>query len=98
MWYKIYEPGSSCTFFSRNNEYAKDRNYPIPNDTILTLNSAGQVINSWGRDFFFLPHMITIDAQNNFWVTDAALHQVFKFEPYGGKSKQPLITLGQRVS
>ena len=42
--------------------------------------------------------MNTFDAQNNFWVTDVALHQVFKFEPYGGKTKQPLITIGQRVS
>ena len=45
-----------------------------------------------------MPHMITIDAQNNFWVTDVALHQVFKFGPYGGKTKEPLVTLGQRVS
>ena len=84
-------------FIFRNNEYNKDRSAPIPNDTILTLNSAGQVINAWGKDFFFLPHMITIDSQNNFWMTDVALHQVFKFEPYGGKTKQPLVTLGIRV-
>ena len=45
-----------------------------------------------------MPHMITIDAQNNFWMTDVALHQVFKFGPYGGKTKEPLVTLGQRVS
>ena len=50
---------------------------------------------------FFLPHMITVDAQNNVWVTDVALHQVFKFAPYGGKEKpvkQPLFVLGRPVS
>ena len=46
-----------------------------------------------------MPHHLTIDAQNNVWVTDVALHQVFKFPPYGGpgKTKTPLIRLGEKV-
>ena len=39
--------------------------------------------------------MITVDSQNNVWMTDVALHQVFKFGPYGGDHK-PLIVLGER--
>merc|ERR1719391_1259083 len=74
-----------------------DRNKPIPFDTVLTINSTGHTVNSWGRDFFFLPHMITVDTGNNVWVTDVALHQVFKFAPYGGdKDHKPLLTLGTR--
>ena len=47
------------------------------------------------QDLFFLPHMVTVDSQNNVWMTDVALHQVFKFGPYGGDHK-PLIVLGER--
>jgi peptidylamidoglycolate lyase len=28
---------------------------------------------------FIMPHGLTVDSQNNVWVTDVALHQVFKF-------------------
>lgn len=40
---------------------------------------------------------MTIDAENNVWVTDVAMHQVFQFPPYGGKEKQPNIVLGKPV-
>lgn len=82
--------------FSWGNVYNGDKNSPISMDTVITLNSTGHVINSWGKDFFYLPHMITIDSENNVWITDVAMHQVFKFGPYGGKTKQPLIALGQK--
>ena len=64
-------------------------------DTILTVNATGHTINSWGKNMFFLPHMITVDKKNNIWLTDVALHQVFKFAPYGG-DHTPLIALGER--
>ena len=41
---------------------------------------------------FYLPHGLTIDSNNNVWLTDVALHQVFKFPPGGGN--KPLLTLG----
>ncbi|CAB4068572.1 PAM [Lepeophtheirus salmonis] len=84
--------------FKRNNEYNGDRTKPIPQNTVLTLNSNGDIINAWGADMFFMPHMITIDSQNNVWVTDVALHQVMKFSPYGGTGakKTPLIQLGKK--
>jgi hypothetical protein len=40
---------------------------------------------------------VTIDAENNVWVTDVAMHQVFQFPPYGGKDKMPNIVLGKPV-
>ena len=83
--------------FNRDNTYGGDRGVPIPMDTVLTINSTGHVVNSWGSGLFFLPHMITVDSQNNVWLTDVALHQVFKFPPYGGDHK-PLIKLGEEVS
>ena len=37
-----------------------------------------------------------IDKENNVWITDVAMHQVFKFGPYGGPTKEPLIALGEK--
>ena len=85
--------------FFRNDVYQLDRNNPIKQNTILTLDGNGGIQNEWGSDLFFMPHHLTIDAQNNVWVTDVALHQVFKFPPYGGpgKTKTPVIRLGEKV-
>ena len=46
--------------FSMGNTYAGDRNSPISVDTVITLNATGHHISSWGKDLFFLPHMITV--------------------------------------
>ena len=83
--------------FDMRDQYTQDRNEPISENTVITVNSTGHVISQWGSDFFFLPHMITIDAENNVWITDVAMHQVFKFGPYGGPDKKPLIELGTKV-
>lgn len=40
-----------------------------------------------------MPHGLTIDHEDNVWVTDVALHQVFKFGPHGSNDK-PLMKLG----
>lgn len=42
---------------------------------------------------FYMPHGLTIDHEDNVWVTDVALHQVFKFGPRGSDDK-PLMKLG----
>jgi len=81
--------------FKGDNTYGLDKDKPIPMDTVLTVNASGHTINSWGKNMFFLPHMITVDKKNNIWLTDVALHQVFKFSPYGGDHR-PLIALGER--
>lgn len=40
-----------------------------------------------------MPHGLTVDPEDNVWVTDVAMHQVFKFAPRGAGGK-PLLTLG----
>ena len=40
---------------------------------------------------FVMPHGLEIDNNDNIWVTDVALHQVFKFNPNG----KLLLTLGK---
>lgn len=52
----------------------------ISSNTILELDrNTGKIMNSWGANVFIMPHGLTVDKQNNVWVTDVGLHQVFKF-------------------
>jgi peptidylamidoglycolate lyase len=52
----------------------------------------GEFLESWGENFFRMPHGLSIDADDNVWVTDVAHNQVFKFTHDG----QLLLTLGER--
>ncbi|KAM6289742.1 LOW QUALITY PROTEIN: peptidyl-glycine alpha-amidating monooxygenase [Aegotheles albertisi] len=65
---------------------------PIEQNTILVLNpSNAKLLHSMGRRLFYLPHGLSIDKNGNYWVTDVALHQVFKL---GADDKEPLLILG----
>jgi len=56
----------------------------ISQNTVLELdNESGKIINSWGADYFIMPHGLTVDKDNNVWVTDVGLHQIFKFSHDG---------------
>ena len=56
----------------------------IPETTILELESdTGKVINEWGSNLFIMPHSLTVDKDNNIWVTDVGLQQVLKFNHEG---------------
>jgi peptidylamidoglycolate lyase len=56
----------------------------ISSSTLLVLGKdSGQVIRSWGANLFIMPHGLSVDNDNNIWVTDVALHQVFKFTEDG---------------
>jgi peptidylamidoglycolate lyase len=52
----------------------------ISQNTVLELdNTSGKIINSWGANYFIMPHGLTVDKEGNVWLTDVGLHQVFKF-------------------
>lgn len=56
----------------------------ISSKTILMLDkNSGELLNSWGENLFIMPHGLTVDKNNNIWVTDVGLHQVFKFSHDG---------------
>lgn len=56
----------------------------ITSNTIVILDrQSGRMVNSWGTGLFIMPHGLTVDAQDNIWVTDVGLHQVFKFSHEG---------------
>ncbi|ODN03814.1 Peptidyl-glycine alpha-amidating monooxygenase B [Orchesella cincta] len=81
------------TFDARNN-YAQKEKGPIKTDTVLIIDpSSGKLLHKWGKDLFYMPHDITVDNKGNFWLTDVALHQVFKFSP---GSFKPSMILGKR--
>ncbi|XP_050433416.1 peptidyl-alpha-hydroxyglycine alpha-amidating lyase 2-like [Adelges cooleyi] len=93
----IFHRGSRVWDESSFNEtfhYRHVQEGPILTNTIVTLNpKTGDVLSSWGAGFFYMPHGITIDHQGNVWVTDVAMHQVFKFSP---GANRPSLTFGKR--
>lgn len=71
---------------------------PLPRDTIKKPTIAvfdgrtGALLKRWGDDVFAMPHGLTVDDDDNVWLTDVSLHQVFKFSADG----QLLMTIGER--
>lgn len=66
---------------------------PISYPTVIQIDgSSGKVLNMWGAGLFAMPHGLTVDDQNNVWLTDVALHQVFKFSSEG----KLLLVIGER--
>lgn len=66
---------------------------PIADPTVFVFDGrTGVPLAIWGERRFALPHSLTVDAQDNVWITDVALHQVFKFSGDG----KLLLTLGER--
>lgn len=91
--------------FDYNGKYLLSQSTPISLVTVITIDPIGKkILNSWGKNLFFMPHGLSIDLTGNYvWLTDVALHQVFKFpingtEPNAPVGTQPtaLITLGKR--
>ncbi|XP_056680965.1 peptidyl-glycine alpha-amidating monooxygenase isoform X5 [Monodelphis domestica] len=69
---------------------------PIEEDTILVIDpNNAAVLQSTGKNLFYLPHGLSIDTDGNYWVTDVALHQVFKLDPRNKGS--PLLILGRSM-
>ncbi|XP_078600907.1 peptidyl-glycine alpha-amidating monooxygenase A-like [Branchiostoma floridae x Branchiostoma japonicum] len=80
--------------FDDDNVYQQQDLGPIQTDTVVELDpSTGDLVRSWGKGIFFLPHGLAMDGDGNYWLTDVAMHQVFKF-PASGDSV-PLLTLGE---
>lgn len=50
-----------------------------------------QSLDSWGKEFFVLPHSVTSTTTGDLWISDCALQQVFKFDRWGNL----LLSLGQ---
>ena len=84
--------------FDSGNLYQKRRSGPIKENVIVQLNStSGVPVNFWGRNFFYLPHGLHLGKDGSVWITDVAMHQVFKFQMSSlnsGDIFKPALTLG----
>ncbi len=64
----------------------------LKDPTVLEFDpDSGKLLASWGANMFLVPHGITVDSENNVFITDVSLQQVFKFTHDG----KPLLTLGE---
>ena len=71
-------------FHRAENSWAADKTHAIQSPTVLCFDGAsGKLLFSWGQNRFIEPHGLRIDRQDNVWLTDRALQQVFKFSHEG---------------
>ena len=78
-------------FHRGEQSWAQDKSHAISSPTILMFEGAsGKLLASWGENRFLEPHGLRVDRDDNVWLTDRALQQVFKFSHDG----RLLMTLG----
>jgi peptidylamidoglycolate lyase len=66
---------------------------PIKRPAVLLFDAkTGKQLAAWGENFFITPHGLTVDHEDNVWLTDVGRHQVFKFSHDG----KPLLALGEK--
>ncbi|XP_022191867.2 peptidyl-alpha-hydroxyglycine alpha-amidating lyase 1 [Nilaparvata lugens] len=69
---------------------------PIANYTIIVHDpSTRTTVIRWGQNLFYMPHGITVDKDDNVWLTDVGLHQVFKFKALKSNPKIAELSLGE---
>lgn len=96
VFHRVDRLWEADTFDIATNIYREQSKGPITGYTVLALDkNTGKVVYKWGRNLFYMPHGLTIDHENNAWVTDVALHQVMKFGPKGSDDK-PMMVLGTK--
>uniref|UniRef100_A0A182M7E9 peptidylamidoglycolate lyase n=1 Tax=Anopheles culicifacies TaxID=139723 RepID=A0A182M7E9_9DIPT len=95
----IFHRGShvwSFSSFDAQNVYVDATGGPISQHTVLKFtHDSGNLLQEWGENLFYMPHGLTIDHEQNYWLTDVALHQVFKFD-LNHSLTEPVLTLGTR--
>src|SRR5437667_4938691 len=63
-------------------------------DPVLVVNRDGQIIRSWGKGMYKIPHSIRIDPQGNILTVDSSSSMVLKFTPQGEKLME--ISVGEQ--
>lgn len=85
--------GNVFVFHRARRTWSTDSSLPLIDESTVEVfdGSTGRHLRSWGADSFLMPHGLTIDHEDNVWVTDTLLHQVLKFSPNG----ELLLAVGQ---
>jgi streptogramin lyase len=52
-------------------------------DPVIALDPAGNILRSWGKGMYAMPHAIRVDMQGNVWTADASSSMVYKFRNDG---------------
>ncbi len=66
---------------------------PIAAPTVSVIDGrTGKLLASWGAGEFIAPHGLSLDGEDNVWLTDVGGQQVFKYTHDGHR----LLTLGER--
>ena len=74
-----------------NNEGLADTT-TLKEPVIVELDAAsGRVVRTFGAGSFLIPHSLTVDRQDNLWITDVGRQQVVKLSHEG----TPLLTVGE---
>ena len=70
---------------------------PFPADTIdeatvFMFAANGKLLGQWGAGQFVMPHGLSVDPDDNIWITDVGREQVFRFSHDGSQQ----LVLGER--
>jgi DNA-binding beta-propeller fold protein YncE len=65
-------------------------------DPVIAVNRDGDVLRSWGKGMFTVPHSVRIDPDGNIWTVDAGSSVLLKFSADGTKLQQ--IDVGEVAS
>jgi len=69
-----------------------DNDQPIPQPTVAELDAeSGELLSTWGEGLFVAPHGLSIDPEDNLWLTDVGTDLVHKFDQKG----KELMRLGR---
>lgn len=93
----IFHRGShkwDASTFDTGDNYMPSREAPIPEETVITIDpKEKKIVRTWGRDLFYMPHGLSLDLDaKHLWLTDVALHQVFKYPIDGSREIMALGT------
>ena len=76
-------PVSGVAAGSNGNVYLIQRGSKA--NPILVFDKDGNLLRSWGKGDFTLPHSLRLDPQGNVWAVDAGASVIIKYSPYGKK-------------
>ncbi|KAF5401548.1 hypothetical protein PHET_05277 [Paragonimus heterotremus] len=79
--------------FDENEVFLGQSEPPINVGILAKLNDS-ELEGSYLKDQFYLPHGLTRDHEGNVWITDTAMHQVYKYGPE--LDDKPLLILGEK--
>lgn len=80
--------------FNEETNVYNHQHEPISVNTVVAVDHlTGEIMFSWGKSQFFMPHGISVDPQGNIWLTDVALHQAFRYKK--NNFDQPDLVLGE---